>query len=49
MFSDNYKSMKGVDFVETNLNNLSKIIRPEVLNRSDSKNDRKGVFSSFKI
>jgi hypothetical protein len=41
--------MKGVDFVETNLNNLSKIIRPEAVGRSDSKSDKKASFSSFKI
>lgn len=41
--------MKGVDFVETNLNNLSKIIRPEALNRSDGKSDKKVPYSGFKI
>jgi hypothetical protein len=39
----------GIDFVESNLTNFSKILRPEMPSKQDQRNDKKGQFTSIKI
>ena len=40
---------KEVDFINTNLLHFDKIIRPETINRTDARNDKKSSYSSIKI
>jgi hypothetical protein len=41
---------RPIDFIETNLANFNKIIRPELPNKSDGKSDRKSAgYGSIKI
>jgi len=41
---------RGVDFIETNLTNLTKIIRPDLPHKSDGKSDKKSSgYGSIKI